>query len=158
MNIRQRFAGVLALVAAAAIAAPAGAANIDEIIFFGDSLSDTGNVWYATGGFPPPPYNQGSSGGPPDFTGGQWSDSLGPSWSSAFASLSGLAATPSLVPGGNNYAWGGARTRVNPDPTGVPWLDLRGRTIPPHRRGRVQGIGQLLGGLGRRGVAGLWRP
>ncbi len=123
MNIRQRFARLLAVAAAAAIAGPASAANIDNIVFFGDSLSDTGNVWYATGGFPPPPYNQGSNGGPPDFTGGQWSDSLGPSWSSAFASLFGLPATPSVVPGGNNYAWGGARTRVNPDPTGVPWLD-----------------------------------
>ena len=56
------------------ITAPVDANPIDSIVFFGDSLSDTGNVWYATGGFPPPPYYQGSSGGPPDFTGGQWSD------------------------------------------------------------------------------------
>jgi outer membrane lipase/esterase len=34
----------------------------------------------------------------------------------------GLNATPSLV-GGNNYAWGAARTGVNPDPAGIPWLD-----------------------------------
>ena len=101
----------------------ANAGPIESVVFFGDSLSDTGNVWYATGGFPPPPYYQGSSGGPPDFTGGQWSDYLGPSWPTVFASYFGLAATPSLVPGGNNYAWGGARTGVNPDPAGAPWLD-----------------------------------
>jgi len=105
------------------ITAPVDANPIDSIVFFGDSLSDTGNVWYATGGFPPPPYYQGSSGGPPDFTGGQWSDYLGPSWPTVLASYFGLTATPSLVPGGNNHAWGGARTGVNPDPAGVPWLD-----------------------------------
>jgi outer membrane lipase/esterase len=114
---------VLAAFAAAMVAVPASAGNIDRIVFFGDSLSDTGNVWYATGGFPPPPYNQGSGGAGPDFTGGQWSDPLGPSWPTVFAAMYGLAATPSVVPGGNNYAWGGARTGVNADPAGVPWLD-----------------------------------
>ncbi len=123
MHIRNRFLGALAAVATAAFITPAGAADIDSIVFFGDSLSDTGNVWYATGGFPPPPYNQGSSGGAPDYTGGQWSDYLGPSWPTVFASFFGLTATPSVVPGGNNYAWGGARTGVNPDAAGVPWLD-----------------------------------
>jgi phospholipase/lecithinase/hemolysin len=123
MHIRNGLLAALAATAALVSFAPAGAADIDSIVFFGDSLSDTGNVWYATGGFPPPPYNQGSSGGPPDYTGGQWSDSLGPSWPTVFASFFGLTATPSLVPGGNNYAWGGARTGVNPDAAGVPWLD-----------------------------------
>ena len=40
-----------------------------------------------------------------------------------FADKFGLTATPSLVPGGNNYAWGGARTGVNTDPAGSLWLD-----------------------------------
>ncbi len=106
-----------------AIPAPATAAPVDEIIFFGDSLSDTGNVWFATGGFPPPPYFQGSSGGQPDFTGGQWSSPGGPSWPTLFAASFELAATPSLVPGGNNFAWGGARTGINPDAAGVLWLE-----------------------------------
>jgi phospholipase/lecithinase/hemolysin len=34
----------------------------------------------------------------------------------------GQYATPSLV-GGNNYAWGGARTGVNPDAADAPWLN-----------------------------------
>ena len=105
------------------VSAPARATAIGDILFFGDSLSDTGNIWYATNGFPPPPYFQGSSGGPPDFTGGQWSGPGGPSWPTLFASRFGLTATPSLVPGGNNYAWGGARTGVNGDSQGAPWLD-----------------------------------
>ncbi len=123
MNRINRIAGLLAALAMTAISVPAGATGIDNIVFFGDSLSDTGNVWYATGGFPPAPYYQGSSGGPPDFTGGQWSGPGGPSWPTLFASMFGRTATPSLVPGGNNYAWGGARTGVNLDPIGVPWLD-----------------------------------
>jgi outer membrane lipase/esterase len=102
---------------------PVRAGFIDEIIFFGDSLSDTGNVWYALDrAFPSAPYNQGSAGAGPDFTGGQWSDPLGPSWSSVFAGFYGLPATPSFV-GGNNYAWGGARTGANPGPDPTPWLD-----------------------------------
>lgn len=111
------------LLAAAAIVVtlPAHAAY-SSIVFFGDSLSDTGNIWYATGGFPPAPYYQGTSGAAPDRTGGQWSDYLGPSWPSVFAAKFGLLATPSAV-GGNNYAWGGARTGVNPTAGGAPWLD-----------------------------------
>ena len=121
MRMRRLFVASLASVAAVVTLAPAQASSLDGIVFFGDSLSDTGNIWYATGGFPPPPYYQGTSGAGPDKTGGQWSDYLGPSWPSVFAAKFGLLATPSLV-GGNNYAWGGARTGVNPGP-GAPWLD-----------------------------------
>jgi len=124
MTRKGFMASLLAAFATAIVAVPAVAGPIDEIVFFGDSISDTGNVWYATGGtVPPPPYNQGSSGAGPDFTGGQWSDPLGPSWSTVFADKFGLTATPSLVPGGNNYAWGGARTGVNSNPAGSLWLD-----------------------------------
>lgn len=122
MHMRNKWlVSTLATVAFVAFA-PAQAAKLDSIVFFGDSLSDTGNVWYATGGFPPAPYFQGTSGAGPDRTGGQWSDYLGPSWPSVFAAKFGLLATPSAV-GGNNYAWGGARTGVNPDPLAAPWLD-----------------------------------
>lgn len=123
MNRINRLAGLVAALVITVVSLPASASAIDDIVFFGDSLSDTGNIWYATGGFPPPPYYQGSSGGPPDFTGGQWSGPGGPSWPTIFASTFGLTATPSLVPGGNNYAWGGARTGVNGDASGAPWLD-----------------------------------
>jgi len=129
MHMRKWFVSTLATVAFVAFA-PAQAAKIDSIVFFGDSLSDTGNIWYATGGFPPAPYYQGTSGAGPDRTGGQWSDYLGPSWPTVFAAKLGLLATPSVV-GGNNYAWGGARTGVNPAAGAAPWLD--------------QQVGQYLG-------------
>ena len=119
-------ASLIAALALSMVSAPAGASDIDDIVFFGDSLSDTGNIWFASGGaFPPPPYFQGTNGAPPEFTGGQWSSPEGPSWPTLFAGRFGLTATPSLVPvpTSNNYAWGGARTGVNGDPTGAPWLD-----------------------------------
>lgn len=108
--------------AAATVGSLPAHAGYTGIVFFGDSLSDTGNIWYATSGFPPAPYYQGTGGAAPDRTGGQWSDYLGPSWPSVFAAKYGLLATPSVV-GGNNYAWGGARTGVNPDVGAAPWLD-----------------------------------
>lgn len=130
MNRIHRLMALAAVLGTTFVSMPAEASDIDDIVFFGDSLSDTGNVWYATGGFPPAPYFQGTSGQPPDFTGGQWSSPEGPSWPTLFASEFGLTATPSLAallgaPAVNNYAWGGARTGVNSAfPTaGVPWLD-----------------------------------
>ena len=122
MLTRKLLASALVAIVATTSVAPAQASHVGDIVFFGDSLSDTGNVWYATSGFPPPPYNQGTQGAGPDRTGGQWSDPLGPSWPTVFAHMYGQYATPSLV-GGNNFAWGGARTGVNPDASGVPWLN-----------------------------------
>ena len=120
--MNRKILGLVAGLAAAIAWVPAGAASINNVVFFGDSLSDSGNVWYATGGFPPFPYYQGSSGAAPERTGGQWSDYLGPSWATPFAANFDRYATPSVV-GGNNYAWGGARTGVNGGAGGVPWLD-----------------------------------
>ena len=146
MNRINRPASLLVALAVTLTSTPSTAATIEDIVFFGDSLSDTGNVWFATGGFPPPPYFQGSSGGPPDFTGGQWSGPGGPSWPTVFASRFGLTATPSLVPGGNNFAWGGARTGVNPDPLGVLWLEQQvGPYLLPYQlSGTSPGNGTLV--------------
>lgn len=117
----KRFVLASAVVTAAVASLPAHA-TFNNIVFFGDSLSDTGNVWWASEKKQPlAPYFQGTSGFGVAFTGGQWSDYLGPSWPSVFAQKYGLLATPSFV-GGNNFAWGGARTGVNPG--GIPpWLE-----------------------------------
>ena len=152
MNLINRLARLVGVLALALVWVPAGATGIDRIVFFGDSLSDTGNVWFATSGFPPPPYYQGSNGGQPDFTGGQWSSPEGPSWPTVFAARFGLAATPSLVPGGDNYAWGGARTGGNSDfpaSGGIPWLDqqvaIYQSTGAPPDAGTLVSI--MIGGL-----------
>ncbi|WP_371196376.1 SGNH/GDSL hydrolase family protein [Glaciecola sp. SC05] len=78
------------------------AAPISSFISFGDSLSDTGNVSLATGGFPPPPYASGR------FTSNFTDGSAGVVWYDLVANQLGFPSTNSLA-GGNNYAWGGAR-------------------------------------------------
>ncbi len=77
--------------------APALAAwPYNQIISFGDSLSDVGNL-YLTTGDPAPPYYDGHF-------------SNGPIWLEDLAAKMGLPAPePSLV-GGTDFAWGGATT------------------------------------------------
>ena len=58
INLLRSFVAALAL---SIVSLSAAATEIDKVVFFGDSLSDTGNVWFATSGFPPPPYFQGSA-------------------------------------------------------------------------------------------------
>ena len=115
--------GVLPLAVAATVPQEAKAAklmpeNIDSLYVFGDSLSDTGNVFAATNGaFPPaPPYFQGR------FSNGlNWIDNLS-------TDLLGLAPTPAfqIAPGqatptaGINFAVGGSTTGF--DNTAIPQL------------------------------------
>lgn len=72
------------------------------IIVFGDSLSDTGNAFHATGGsFPPAPYDSGRF-------------SNGPTWVEQLASmLHAPTPTPSSQ-GGTDYAYAGAATGPTP--------------------------------------------
>lgn len=79
-------------------------AAFSQVVSFGDSLSDTGNVFLlSSGATPVPPY-----------FGGRFSNGI--TWNEQLAIGLGLAApTPSLA-AGTNYAYGGARTIVN----GVP--------------------------------------
>ena len=88
-----------AAVLAAVLAAPAAAASFSNAYFFGDSLSDTGNIYtYYGGALPVAPYYQG-----------RFSD--GPVWVEYLAAGIGHAdAAKASLLGGNNYAWGGART------------------------------------------------
>ena len=87
-----------------------------NLVFFGDSLSDTGNVLSLTTAFAQPPF--------PNFPGAPGRFSNGPVWTEYLASGLGLAsaAKPSnllftgsaVVPigpqGGQNFSYGGART------------------------------------------------
>ena len=111
----------LPIVAAAAFTISAGQAlagsPYSAIYSFGDSLSDVGNVYLATGG--PEPASP--------YVNGQFSN--GPVWVQDLASMLGLPAlTPSLA-GGNDYALGHATT-------GYPAYELPARP-QSHRSGRA---------------------
>lgn len=85
----------------------AQASVIHDLVIFGDSLSDSGNL-YAAAGIPGAPYVEGR------FTNGHnYADYLGESLS--------IEVTPSLL-GGHNFAWGGARARSD--------TPISGGTIP----------------------------
>jgi phospholipase/lecithinase/hemolysin len=81
----------------ASIPARAAAPGYDAIYVFGDSYCDVGNVYLATSHTTPP--------SPPYFN-GRFSN--GPLWIEHVASAWGLPMMPSLVPGGTDYAFGGA--------------------------------------------------
>lgn len=108
-----------AAAALGAIAAPAAAApKYDQIVVFGDSLVDAGNVFLATGGFAPTNvYNNPSRGYfPGRFTNGpDYTDLLS-------QKLYHTLSSPSLA-GGSNYAFGGATVVANADL--VPDLQLQ---------------------------------
>jgi len=89
--------------------AAARGGDITGIVSFGDSLSDVGNVYLATGGATPPaPYYQGHY-------------SNGPIWVEYLAhDLHVAVPTPSLA-GGTDYAFGGAETGTSGSSTlGTP--------------------------------------
>jgi phospholipase/lecithinase/hemolysin len=116
-------AGILLFVSPALLVAD-DHVPINEIVVFGDSYSDTGNVYLATGFALPP--------SPPYFD-GRFSN--GPLWHEVVARELGIpAARPDLI-GGSNYAWGGAQTGEGLAILGVPNLGLQidtflARTVP----------------------------
>ncbi|MCQ1549064.1 MAG: SGNH/GDSL hydrolase family protein [Candidatus Accumulibacter phosphatis] len=93
-----------------------------DLVFFGDSLSDTGNVLSLTSTFSPPAF--------PTFPGAEGRFSNGPVWTEYLAKGLGMTGkaspsnlflagppllpTPTVIPigppGGQNFAFGGART------------------------------------------------
>lgn len=95
--MRTKMAGLLAVgLLAGPMLARAGA--YDAIYAFGDSLSDTGNIFAATGGAEPAA----------PYANGQFSN--GPVWVQDLAAGLGVAPlTPSLL-GGTDFAYGGAQT------------------------------------------------
>ena len=93
----------MALIALGMITLTGGAARGGQftgIVSFGDSLSDLGNYYAATGGASPPSslhYDQGRF-------------SNGPIWLEYLAHDFGIAAPTASVNGGTDYAYGGATT------------------------------------------------
>jgi phospholipase/lecithinase/hemolysin len=85
--------------------------TISRIVAFGDSLSDTGNV-FAEHGNPEPPYFRG-----------RYTD--GPVWLEQLARMLNVSAPTPSCTGGSNYAWGGATTGSGLSPRGVPNMFLQ---------------------------------
>jgi outer membrane lipase/esterase len=137
----RKLLGSLALaVSALGAALPAAAAPYTSITIFGDSLSDTGNLFNATGGTQP---------GAGAYSGGRFSD--GPLWVEHLAASLGLArdANPYTNPAaslpGNNYAYAGARTSTSSAPPGV-LAQILGIWGPTHASADPNGLYVLVAG------------
>ena len=100
-----------AFVVAALTSVPAQAGTFSNMFVFGDSLSDTHNLFIATGG------------ALPDLKQGPYFDgrySNGPLWVETLAADLGLPnGAKAYLAGGNNYAFAGARTGIDLAPPGV---------------------------------------
>lgn len=110
---------LVAALVGAACGVPAYAAAYSNLVLFGDSVSDGGNVALALGVplgvpqavsntyIPDAPYPTDGTYFPATF-------SNGPVWATRFAGMLGLGAAPSLA-GGTDYAFAGARTGRDTD-------------------------------------------
>lgn len=106
--LRSAAAAALTVAAACAVAGSANAQSYTRLVVFGDSLSDNGNLYGATGNTTPtsPPYYQGRFSNGPVFT-----ELLG------FNAGRFIAGAP--VTGSVNYAFGGAVTGTAAVPLGM---------------------------------------
>jgi phospholipase/lecithinase/hemolysin len=104
--MRSLFSTLAAALLVAGAVSPLRADPITQVVVFGDSLSDVGNVFALTGK-PPAPYYQGRY-------------SNGPVWVERLAADLGVPTpTPSMA-GGTDYAFGGAETGSGSSPKGAP--------------------------------------
>lgn len=106
--LRNAAAAALAVAAMGAVASTAEAQTYSRLVVFGDSLSDNGNLYAATGGTTPlsPPYYQGRF-------------SNGPVFTELLGFTAGRYAMGAPVTGSINYAFGGARTDSAMSPPGM---------------------------------------
>ncbi len=124
MRLKLPAAAVIILILPLCAAFAIPVTSINQLISFGDSLSDNGNVSIATAGVLPGPnyapgmYTDGPNTNPPT-TGpfGLWIDQLAPKL--------GVADPAPFLAGGTNYAFAGADTGHNPSfpaPLAVPFI------------------------------------
>ncbi|WP_292028813.1 autotransporter domain-containing protein [Brevundimonas sp. UBA2416] len=106
--LRNAALAALTMAAAGAFASAASAQTYSRLVVFGDSLSDNGNLFAATGGASPtsPPYFQGRF-------------SNGPAFTELLGFNAGRSAAGASVTGSINYAYGGARTDSSAFPPGM---------------------------------------
>ncbi|MCP5233231.1 MAG: SGNH/GDSL hydrolase family protein [Zoogloeaceae bacterium] len=123
------------LAVSALAGAPAHAGPYAALYLFGDSLSDTGNnalafdAMGAGSGLPPGTLRTPTPLSLPDIipTYPYASDrySNGPVWADYFANVLGVTLLPSSLPGGTNYAHGGARTVMGAAASFPPSLEAQ---------------------------------
>ncbi len=106
--LRSAALAALTVAAASALASAASAQSYNRLVVFGDSLSDNGNLYAASGNTQPtsPPYFQGRF-------------SNGPVFTELLGFTVGRSATGAPVTGSINYAYGGARTDSSAFPPGM---------------------------------------
>lgn len=130
----RRLVGALVVGTAAFASQTASALPFTNMVVFGDSLSDTGNIFLATGGaIPTAPYFNGRF-------------SNGPVWVDTLATGLGLpAGAVASLAGGNNYAFGGARTGTSASPPGV-LAQIGGLWAPSHPSADPNALYVVVGG------------
>jgi len=106
--LRNAALAALTVAAVGGVASAASAQSYSRLVVFGDSLSDNGNLFAATGGFSPT--------SPPQFQ-GRFSN--GPVFTELLGFNAGRAAAGALVSGNINYAHGGSRTDSSAFPPGM---------------------------------------
>jgi outer membrane lipase/esterase len=106
--LRHAALAALTVAAVGGVASAASAQSYSRLVVFGDSLSDNGNLFAATGGASPtsPPYFQGRF-------------SNGPVFTELLGFNVGRSAAGASVTGSINYAYGGARTDSSAFPPGM---------------------------------------
>lgn len=111
-----------------------------SMVFFGDSLTDTGNLYAASAGAPGGPFPQS-----PSYFDGRFSN--GKVWAEYFADALGLSNdAKAVLLGGNNFAVGGDTVVIQrPDATTLPiqmqtYLGLTGGAADPN------GLYVIMGG------------
>ncbi len=106
--LRNAALAALTVAAVGGVASAASAQTYNRLVVFGDSLSDNGNLYAATGNTQPtsPPYFQGRF-------------SNGPVFTELLGFTAGRSALGAPVTGSINYAYGGARTDSSAFPPGM---------------------------------------
>jgi phospholipase/lecithinase/hemolysin len=134
-RIFKRWLGSAALAMAAFGAGAAQASSFSNLVVFGDSLTDTGNVFIATGGaVPAAPYFNGRF-------------SNGPVWIDHLAAGLGLpAGAVASFAGGNNYAFGGARSGSGTSPVPGLLAQYGGLYAPTHPSADPDALYVIVGG------------
>jgi outer membrane lipase/esterase len=101
------------------------ASTFSSLVIFGDSLSDTGNLYNETGGIGPGPLQDYATGVVTDGPNTTPASAISGLWDQQLAQVLGVPSPVASTSGGTNYAYAGAETG-----SGFAPLTLQGVTLP----------------------------